>query len=152
MSEAKTEEKQPQELPQQPKEAIAVQEPKPEATAINEWEKLKEFQSQWHQVLEQGSSIGIPRMLKIQQGNEVRYFYALRDLGRQEEEQKLAFTLRCLRDDMEIFDVKTIVQLAPFGPTAVKHEFHKVDPEKSELNPSDLLQLVQTILKGETPL
>jgi len=118
----------------------------------NQWEQLQNLQGEWRKTLEQGAALGYPHMIRLTQDGETRYFYALKDLGRQEEGQTLAFTQRCLRDDMAVYDVKRVVRVTPHGPLTVATEFQKVDPEKSGLNPSEIMRLVQTILKGETPL
>jgi len=110
--------------------------------------ELETLKAQWCKSLMEHVAHGYPNAMKVQQDRVDRYFYILSKLGEKALEAGVSSrAFRCLRDDLNVYDVKQTFRSIPQG-VIVNAEFQKVDPEKVGLGAAKIMQLVDRVIKG----
>jgi hypothetical protein len=141
-------EKPKEEVKQSSEPEIKPKEVEKETLDVAELETLK---AQWCKSLMELVALGSPNAMKIQQDRADRYFYELSRLDEKALEAGVSSrAFRCLRDDLNVYDVKQTFRCLPQG-VIVNTEFQKVDPEKVGLDAAKIMQLVDRIIKGNVP-
>jgi hypothetical protein len=126
----------------------SLSEHKANAESVDEIE-LQNLRARWLRALQEHFARRFPNVHKIRQDGVDRFFYSLQTLESKTELQKTTVELRCLGEDLEVYDVK-LVYITTDNPsgTRVEATFRRVDPKKAGLDGSKIGNLVSRIILG----
>ena len=112
--------------------------------------ELERLQVEWQKALEEGFQSRILPALQLKQDGRPRLFFVL---TQQNTVQGLKTTtsMRCIRDDLLVYDVEIAYTNIPYRGIMQEAEFRLVrDPKSVGVDPTEIVKLINRTIKGAT--
>jgi len=128
-----------------------VLESKIEAETVDKAE-LEKLQTRWRNALADYAQAGYPNAISLMQHSIPRFFYVLKTLGETLQPGRSIREFLALRDDLVMFRVRQTFKFK-VGSVQSESKFERVSrPQDVGWPATRVLQLVNQVLHGETPL
>jgi hypothetical protein len=112
--------------------------------------ELEQLQAKWYAALEEGYQTKLLKILKLKQEERERLFYILSQHYNVRPLRTVLFA-RCLRDDLQVFDVQVTYTTVPYTGGTQEATFKLIpDPKAVGIDPTETAKLVHRTIKGQT--